>query len=93
MQLARIDGTITSTACHPSMRKGRTVICQPLDADGRPDGAPVLALDQLGAGLHQTVMISTDGSETRKLVGDERSPLRNYIQAIVDPAKPLAASS
>ncbi len=84
MQLARIDGTITSTACHPSMRKGRTVICQPLDLEGRPDGAPVLALDQLGAGLHQMVMISTDGSETRTLVGDERSPLRNYIQAIVD---------
>jgi ethanolamine utilization protein EutN len=86
MQLARIDGTITSSACHPSMRKGRTVICQPIDADGRADGPPVLALDQTGAGLHQTVLISTDGSETRKLVGDERSPLRNYIQAIVDPA-------
>jgi microcompartment protein CcmK/EutM len=86
MQLARIDGTITSPACHPSMRKGRTVICQPIDADGRADGPPVLALDQTGAGLHQTVLISTDGSETRKLVGDERSPLRNYIQAIVDPA-------
>ncbi len=85
MQLARIDGTITSTACHPSMRKGRTVICQPLDVDGRPDGPPVLALDQLGAGLHQLVFFSTDGSETRKLVGDERSPLRNYVQAIVDP--------
>jgi microcompartment protein CcmK/EutM len=68
------------------MRKGRTVICQPIDADGRADGPPVLALDQTGAGLHQTVLISTDGSETRKLVGDERSPLRNYIQAIVDPA-------
>jgi microcompartment protein CcmK/EutM len=86
MQLARIDGTITSSACHPSMRRGRTVICQPLDAEGRPDGAPVLALDQLGAGLHQHVLISTDGSETRSLVGDERSPLRNHIQALVDPA-------
>ena len=84
MQLARIDGTITSTACHPSMRKGRTVICQPLDAKGRADGPPVLALDQLGAGLHQTVLVSTDGSETRKMVGDETSPLRNHIQAIVD---------
>lgn len=92
MQLARIDGTITSTACHPSMRRGRTVICQPIDADGRADGPPVLALDQFGAGLHQTVLISTDGSETRKLVGDERSPLRNHIQAIVDPApSPVAA--
>jgi len=84
MQLARIDGTITSSACHSSMRMGRTVICQPLDANGLPDGAPILALDQLGAGLHQTVLVSAEGTETRKLVGDEHSPLRNYIQAIVD---------
>lgn len=84
MQLARIDGTITSTACHSSMRRGRTVICQPLTVDGQADGPPVLALDQLGAGLHQTVLISTDGSETRRLVGDAHSPLRNHIQALVD---------
>ena len=93
MQLARIDGIITSTACHPSMRKGRAVICQPLDAEGRPDGAPVLALDQLGAGLHQIVFFSTDGSETRKLVADERSPLRNHVQAIVDPSRPSSTGS
>ena len=84
MQLARIDGSITSSACHGSMCRGRTVICQPLDADGHPEGAPVLALDRLGAGLHQLVLVSTDGSETRKMVGDERSPLRNHIQALVD---------
>ncbi len=92
MQLARIDGTITSTACHPSMRKGRTVICQPLDADHRPDGPPVLALDPLGAGLHQIVFFTTDGSETRRVVNDEHSPLRNLILAIVDPATTVAAA-
>lgn len=66
------------------------MICQPLDADGRPEGAPVLALDQLGAGLHQLVFFTTDGSETRRLVGDDHSPLRNHIQAIVDSAKASA---
>ena len=84
MQLARIDGTITSTACHPSMVGRRTVICQPLDADNRPVGAPVLAVDPLSAGLHQRVLISTDGSATRALVGDPHSPLRNFILALVD---------
>ncbi len=86
MQLARIDGTITSTACHPSMRRVRTVICQPLDADRRSDGAPVLAADTLGAGLHQLVFFTTDGTETRRVVNDARSPLRNLVLAIVDPA-------
>ncbi len=85
MQLARIDGTVTATTCHPSMRGHRTVICQPLNADGQPEGVPVLAVDPLSAGLHQRVLISTDGSATREFVRDPHSPLRNFILALVDP--------
>jgi microcompartment protein CcmK/EutM len=88
MNLARIDGVIVSSACHPSMEGHRTVICQPLTDAGQDDGPPILALDAHGAGLHQHVLISTDGSATRAHVGDERSPLRNFILAVIDP--PLA---
>ena len=84
MLFARIDGTIVATACHRSMVGCRTVICQPLDAEGRDEGAPVLAVDPLNAGLHQRVVLSTDGASTRKLVGDPKSPLRNLIIGIVD---------
>ena len=83
---ARIDGSIVATTCHPSMLGRRTVICQPLDAEGRDEGAPVLAVDPLGAGLHQRVILSTDGSTTRAHVGDPKSPLRNIIIGIVDPS-------
>jgi len=85
MNYARIDGNITSAACHPSMEGFRTVICQPLDAEGHEEGAPVLAIDCLGAGLHQRVILSTDGSSTRELVRDPKTPLRNLIVGIVDP--------
>ena len=84
MLLARIDGTIVATACHPSMAGHRTVICQPLDAQGREEGTLVLAVDPLGAGLHQHVILSTDGSATRELVGDPKTPLRNLIIGLVD---------
>jgi len=84
MLFARIDGTIVASTCHPSMAGHRTVICQPLDPDGRDDGVPILAIDPLGAGLHQRVVLSTDGAATRKLVGDPKSPLRNLVIGIVD---------
>ena len=84
MLYARIDGTVVSTISHPSMRGWRTVICQPLDGDGNDDGIPVLAVDPHGAGLHQRVILSTDGSSTRVLVGDPNSPLRNLIVGIAD---------
>jgi len=84
MILARIDGTMVAATCHPSMAGRRTVICQPLDAEGRDSGTPVLAVDPLGAGLHQRVILSTDGAATRRLVGDPRTPLRNLIIGLLD---------
>ena len=87
MQLARIDGVIVSTVCHPSMGRYRTVICQPINETGEQEGAPVLALDPHGAALHSRIIYTTDGSATRELVGDEHSPLRNTVCAIVDPAR------
>jgi microcompartment protein CcmK/EutM len=85
MTLARVDGVIVSTVCHPSMRGHRMIVCQPVDEAGRDEGTPVLALDPHGAGLHQRIIYSTDGSTTREFVGDPRSPLRNMVIAIVDP--------
>lgn len=73
-----------TTICHPSMVGCRSIICQPLDEHGKEEGAPILAIDPLSAGLHEHVLVSTDGSHTRKHVGDEKSPLRNIIMAIVD---------
>jgi microcompartment protein CcmK/EutM len=90
MTLARVDGVIVSTVSHPSLHGCRTVVCQPLDAQGRDEGALLLAIDPYAAGLHQRVLLSTDGSATRDFVKDPKSPLRNMIIGVVD-AEPTAA--
>jgi microcompartment protein CcmK/EutM len=82
---ARIDGTVVASACHPSMRSTRTVICQPIDELGREEGEPILAIDPLGAGLHEHVLVSTDGSATREFVHDPKTPLRNLVIGLIDP--------
>ena len=84
MIFARVDGVIVSTVCHPSMAGHRSIICQPLDENGRDEGLPILAIDPQGAGQHERVLISTDGSHTREIVKDPKSPLRNFVVAIVD---------
>ena len=87
MILARVDGVIVSTVCHPSLAGHRSIICQPLDESGRDEGLPILAIDPQGAGQHERVLISTDGSRTRTIVKDPKSPLRNFVVAIVDAQK------
>lgn len=84
MNLCRVDGNVVSTICHPSMRGWPMLLCQPLDDQGNDRGQPVLALDPLGAGLHDRVILTTDGSSTQETVGDPNSPLRNMIIAILD---------
>ena len=84
MLLARVEGNVVATRKHPSFEGWRFVICQPINAAGDPEGAPQVAIDPHGAGMHQRVVISSDGSATRKLVGDEQSPARWLVLGIVD---------
>ncbi|MGE3312922.1 MAG: EutN/CcmL family microcompartment protein [Limisphaerales bacterium] len=88
MFLARVEGNLTATRKHPSFEGWRLVICQPISREGEPEGVPQIAIDALGAGMHQRVVISSDGAAARKAVGDERSPVRWMIVGIVDEVAP-----
>lgn len=79
-----VEGTIVTHIRHPSMRGWKVLIVQPLGHEGEPDGDPVLAIDQLGAGHGTTVVISNDGKGTREMIGDETSPVRWSVIGLVD---------
>ena len=88
MYLARVEGSVIATRKHPSFEGWRLVICQPIDGRGRPTIAPQIALDAHGAGMHQWVIISSDGAAARKAVGDPKSPARWTVVGIVDEKRP-----
>ena len=85
MQVGTVVGTATSTVKHASMEGWKLLVVQPMLADGAtPDGDPVLAVDALGAGTGQEVMISSDGRATRELLGVEATPVRWSVVGIRD---------
>lgn len=88
MLLARVEGNVTATRKHPSLEGWRLVLCQPISQHGAPEGVPQVAIDSLGAGMHQRVIISSDGSAARNAVGDQKSPARWIIVGIVDEVSP-----
>ena len=88
MLLARVEGNVTATRKHPSFEGWRWVICQPIYGAGQPEGVPQVAIDALGAGLHQQVIISSDGSAARAAVKDPKSPARWLVVGIVDELEP-----
>ncbi len=84
MLLARVEGNLTATRKHPSLSGWRFLICQPVNAAGAAEGTPVVAIDPLGAALHQRVIVSTDGAAARLAVNDPKSPVRMMIVGITD---------
>jgi ethanolamine utilization protein EutN len=86
MRTAIIRGHVISAVKHRSFAGHRLLIAVPESGDV----APQIVLDTLGAGIGQRVMISSDGSEARKMVGDELSPARWTVCGIIDPEGSLA---
>ncbi|HVC94551.1 MAG TPA: EutN/CcmL family microcompartment protein [Pirellulales bacterium] len=85
MQLGIVVGTATSTLKHRSMEGWKLLIVQLSTGDGQsPDGDPVLAVDRLGAGLGETVMLSSDGKGTRELLQSDTTPVRWSVMGIPD---------
>ena len=85
MQLGLVVGTATSTVKHRSMEGWKLLIVQPYGVDGRtPDGEPVLAIDALGAGRGERVLMSSDGKSTRALLKTEATPVRWSVIGIQD---------
>ncbi len=85
MQAAIVLGNATSTVKHPSLENLKLLICQPLQTDGKtPDGSPLIAVDLLGAGRGETVMLTSDGSTIRDAFGVENSPIRWSVLGLID---------
>jgi ethanolamine utilization protein EutN len=85
MQLAQVIGHTTATIKHPSLKGWRMVIVQPLGASGGADGEPIIAVDRMGAGRGERVMITSDGKGVREMVGSDNSPVRWAVIGVVDP--------
>jgi ethanolamine utilization protein EutN len=85
MQMASVVGTATSTVKHPTLRGQKLLVVQPLMADGRTaDGDPQIAVDAVGAGKGERVMITSDGRFVREVVKAENTPIRWSVIGIAD---------
>ena len=79
-----VIGHATSTVKHRTLTGWRLVIVQPVGSDGTPETDPVVAIDSLGASPGQRVLINSDGRGSRELVGDDKTPARFFMAALVD---------
>lgn len=84
MQLGRIVGTATSTVKHETLVGQRLLLVQMLNAAGGADGDPQLAIDPIGGGRGDEVILTSDGQAVREIVGSKKCPVRWAVMGIPD---------
>ncbi len=84
MILGRITGSVVSTIHHSIVDGCKLLVAERLDQNGKPTGGYLIALDGIGAGMGETVLILDEGSGARQILNDATAPVRSIVVGIVD---------
>jgi ethanolamine utilization protein EutN len=85
MMLGRVCGTVVSTVQHPFYQGRKQLMVRACLPDGAWDGDRyVIAIDLVGAGVGETVLVEDEGNSARQLMGVKDAPVRTVVIGIVD---------
>ena len=84
MIFARITGSVVSTIHHPIVDGKKLLLAERLDLTGKPTGGYLIAMDVVGAGMGELVLVLDEGNGARQVLDDANAPIRSVVVAIVD---------
>jgi len=84
MQIARVVGTVVATHKHRKFEGAKLLLVQPLNLDDTPRGHALLAVDGVGAGVHEKVLVVLEGRAAGEALGRKATPVDAAIVGIVD---------
>ena len=89
MQLAKVVGNLVSTHKNELLNGKKLLFVQPIDELLVPFGNEMLAVDGVGAGIGDTVLILNEGGSARMITNatSPYSPIELCIAGIVDSVK------
>jgi ethanolamine utilization protein EutN len=82
--LGVVAGEITSTISHPFYAGRKLLVVARTDPSGQPLADSVIAIDVVGAGVGERVLVNDEGSGARGVFGSSDAPVRSVVVAIVD---------
>jgi microcompartment protein CcmK/EutM len=85
MILAQVIGSLVSTVKHECYQSRKIMLVKPINPDGEVKSGLIVAVDTVGCGVGDTVLVASEGRSAMEILGlKKRAPLRSIITAIVD---------
>jgi len=84
MLLARVVGTVVSTQKSRKLESAKLMLVQPLTLEGQAAGAAFMAIDSVGAGVGEQVLVVVEGKAAGSALRRSAAPVDAAIIGIVD---------
>ena len=84
MQIAEVVGTVVSTQKNRKLEGAKLLLVQPLTLEGAPRGTALLAIDAVGAGVGEKVLVVIEGKAAGDALGRKAAAVDAAIIGIVD---------
>ena len=84
MQIARVIGNVVSTQKMKKFEGATLLIVQPIDPDNTPRGNALLAVDSVGAGVTERVLVVLEGRAAGEALGRKGTPVDAAVIGIID---------
>ncbi|MGA1194158.1 MAG: EutN/CcmL family microcompartment protein [Kiritimatiellia bacterium] len=79
-----VSGSVYSTINHPFYDGKKLMIVERIKPDGQPTGDYLIAIDSVGAGPGERVLVLDEGNGARQIINDPEAPVRSIIVGIID---------
>lgn len=84
MKIARVVGNVVATLKHEAY-DGRTLLMvEPVDPYGKPAGPAQVAVDYVGAGVDEYVILGGAPGQAKDVFEIEVAPMREMVMGIID---------
>ena len=83
MQIARVIGTVVATQKNRKLEGAKLLLVQPLTLDDEQRGTALLAIDSVGAGVGEKVLVVIEGIAAGDALGKKAAAVDAAIFGIV----------
>jgi ethanolamine utilization protein EutN len=87
MQFAVVIGNVISTEKHSAYEERTLLLVQRLSLDYKPTGIPTMAIDYVGAGEGDIVLLGAAPGLASTVFGIPDAPIRELVMGVIDCAR------
>jgi ethanolamine utilization protein EutN len=84
MFIARVVGDVVSTHRHENLGGHKLLLVRRLGLDDQEEGSELIALDVIGVGDGERVLVVQEGGSARSVFQNERIPVQAVVVGVID---------